>query len=67
MTSAILAVRAAKEQGRITLRDIAEEAHIEPQAARARFRAAGIKPVDGAYSWDPNDTASLDQVRAALK
>jgi hypothetical protein len=67
MVSAINAVRVAREQGRVTLRDIPEEAGIELQATRAHFRAAGITPVDGAYSWDPNDTASFDQARAALK
>jgi hypothetical protein len=48
MLPTLTAVQAAKARGLVTLRDVCDEYHLEPAAARARLRQANIKPTDGA-------------------
>ena len=52
MLAAINAVNVAKVRGMVTLRDLCDELHAEPVAARARLRHARVKTTDGAYVWD---------------
>jgi hypothetical protein len=66
MLASINAAREAKARGLVTLRDLCEEFNIEPRAARARLRKAGIRATDGTFAWvkDSDDLKKVHEVFA---